>query len=965
MKRFFLIIPLLLISSRLFAQPGSYLPEGGYLNTLSAKVGDTLQFHISTSSNPFQISIFKLGVSQKLVYTSPLIPGGELPVPDSAYANGCNWPVSFSLPIDQSWQPGIYSALFPVSSGNGEIIFSIRPANPGSDSKILVIMSTNTMQAYNNYGGKSLYNYNSTNSLHANWVSYDRPFTYTAQYDYYGWENYLVNWLGRNNISVEFATDVDIEKYSDLLSNYDVVIFVGHEEYWSLPERENVQNFADSGGRVMFLSGNTCWWQVRFENNFRTMVCYKSSSTDPMTNLNNSLVTVNWFNSPVYNPEDMLTGVSYRFAGYVNHQGYLLSSDGYGGYTAYNTQDWIYKGTGLKDGDILGQKATIVGYETDGVRFSWDDGEPIAATQGGTPPNFKILGISKAYNPDFPYDNHAVMGIHYTNNNGAIFTASTTDWANGLASDTAVQKITLNILNTFLTKSYPPDITSWTPNVITLRNINNENVYVNSRDSIALTKNTLIFKISATDPFNENLNYTWTVDGNEVSSNNNSYVYHNDGSSDSKIITVYVYNNKDTSSLSWEIYPSNYNSISYTVSGSVNYYNASNSPMDSVNVFLIDQSGQITSTISDLNGNYVFNDIPQGNYSLTASSAMPFLRSAVNSTDALAAIRYYLHLTVLDSMQILAADVNYNGAINSTDALSIVRRFIGASDFFNRSDWLFDTLHISINDSSLTNQNLVCVAAGDVNLSYTGAISKIQADKYCSLTVPGELNSPNQNEVEIPVRILSSIEADAFGIVIKYPSAKLKFESISSDISGMMYNNNGRELALAWVDLSDAKNILKLNYNDVLFTMKFKLLTTETNKDFAFKLGDGTEFTDADGKPIENVQLQVPNTKDIVPNNFKLYQNYPNPFNPSTVIKYEIPASLNSSRGGTLISLKVYDVLGREAATLVNEVQSAGEHSVSFNGQQTANHRQLASGIYYYILKAGDFVQARKMILMK
>ena len=100
------------------------------------------------------------------------------------------------------------------------------------------------------------------------------------------------------------------------------------------------------------------------------------------------------------------------------------------------------------------------------------------------------------------------------------------------------------------------------------------------------------------------------------------------------------------------------------------------------------------------------------------------------------------------------------------------------------------------------------------------------------------------------------------------------------------------------------------------------------------------------------------NSNDLTPDNFTLYQNYPNPFNPTTTIKYSIP-SVISTEGRNLVTLKVYDVLGNEIATLVNEEKSAGEYQVNFDASK------LASGIYFYQLKAGSFVQTKKMILLK
>jgi hypothetical protein len=90
---------------------------------------------------------------------------------------------------------------------------------------------------------------------------------------------------------------------------------------------------------------------------------------------------------------------------------------------------------------------------------------------------------------------------------------------------------------------------------------------------------------------------------------------------------------------------------------------------------------------------------------------------------------------------------------------------------------------------------------------------------------------------------------------------------------------------------------------------------------------------------------------------FELYQNYPNPFNPSTKIKFEIPDQGRTVRN--LITLKVYDVLGDEITTLVNEELPAGEYEVEFDATG------LPSGIYFYQLKVGSFIQTKKMVLLK
>jgi hypothetical protein len=89
-----------------------------------------------------------------------------------------------------------------------------------------------------------------------------------------------------------------------------------------------------------------------------------------------------------------------------------------------------------------------------------------------------------------------------------------------------------------------------------------------------------------------------------------------------------------------------------------------------------------------------------------------------------------------------------------------------------------------------------------------------------------------------------------------------------------------------------------------------------------------------------------------IPKSFELSQNYPNPFNPTTTIKYQIPKD-------AFVSIKIYDILGREIYSLVNENKQAGYYSVNFNGSN------LASGIYFYRIKAGDYVNVKRMALIK
>jgi len=110
---------------------------------------------------------------------------------------------------------------------------------------------------------------------------------------------------------------------------------------------------------------------------------------------------------------------------------------------------------------------------------------------------------------------------------------------------------------------------------------------------------------------------------------------------------------------------------------------------------------------------------------------------------------------------------------------------------------------------------------------------------------------------------------------------------------------------------------------------------------------------------IPSPAVDVEKRTDLSPKDFVLYQNYPNPFNPSTTIKYSIPNVVKMTRRVIFTKLIVYDVLGKKVATLVNREQKPGYYEVEFNA---AN---ISSGVYYYQLRAGSFIETKKMILMR
>ncbi|HEY9165235.1 MAG TPA: T9SS type A sorting domain-containing protein [Candidatus Kryptonia bacterium] len=174
------------------------------------------------------------------------------------------------------------------------------------------------------------------------------------------------------------------------------------------------------------------------------------------------------------------------------------------------------------------------------------------------------------------------------------------------------------------------------------------------------------------------------------------------------------------------------------------------------------------------------------------------------------------------------------------------------------------------------------------------------------------------------------------------------------------------------IELADAYSFCFATYDTILFTGTNLGLffstdrgVTWTNSNEGMKgygiysiiVHDGFVFagTLSDGvwrRPLDEIMTAVPNDRRVIPFHFELHQNFPNPFNPTTTIKYDLPEN-------ALVTIKVFDVLGKEISRLVYERQRAGSHSVVFNASN------LPSGVYFYRLQAGTFSNTKKLLLLK
>ena len=393
---------------------------------------------------------------------------------------------------------------------------------------------------------------------------------------------------------------------------------------------------------------------------------------------------------------------------------------------------------------------------------------------------------------------------------------------------------------------------------------------------------------------------------------------------------------------------------SYAVSGIIRYGDASGPPIGGVNVALTPiPTGNQRVSATDSSGIYLFTSAASANYSLAASKGSGFPAAYVNAADALRAALYSIDPVtyVLSPIQILAADVNNDGSVNSADALQILLRYVGTLASFSKGEWVFipASSNISVASQNVTD-DVIGLAVGDVNGDAQPGGAHFAKDATSSVqfvilhtSVIMTINS--FEEFEIPLRLKTSSAVASISLAMKYPLESATFVGARGP-EGMLSAANNGVVRIAWFG---AEHALHLKENDVVLTIRFK--PTGRIKDFDLTLDPTSQITDDLATVLTGVGIEIPSIEASVPSVFALGQNYPNPFNPSTMISYQVP---NPSS----VSLSVFNTLGQVVATLVGEKKEAGYYTVKWNAK-------VPSGIYFYRLQAGEFIETKKMILVK
>ena len=472
--------------------------------------GETIYFNIGmTAGASFTVRIFRGDTDPSPIALGTFTSGGPFDRTRTLYRDGVPSPALSTLPhyqIATSDPSGLYFARVEVMRRRtppggrfvGELERSIHeqldipfvvraPAN--QRNKILVVIPDATFEAYNIWGGRSLYGYAigddpdwaayvSTPSGTGPWafkVSFRRHFRpmypelqafdpeadpsalaistpFVHRWHYRIW--HFVQWAAREGLNLDFCTSRDLDSEVPA-SSYAAVVFPGHHEYWSTQMRLNLQSYQAGGGNAVFLSGNVIWFQVRFDYVNDQLICYKYPNFDPLFGTSQQfLSTGHWQDAPVSWPSYSATGVNWSGEVY-----------GYEACESYHPCD------GAKDHWALAQSLALMTDGGGGPAFGkfvgsvsersviGDGAETDQCDATASPAGFTRLAIAgrqpeASYTEPFmcaPADHDTcTMGIFSPNGNNATFTASSTNWTLGLSrqmsSWNAMDQITLNAL---------------------------------------------------------------------------------------------------------------------------------------------------------------------------------------------------------------------------------------------------------------------------------------------------------------------------------------------------------------------------------------------------------------------------------------------------------------------------------------------------------------------------------------
>lgn len=401
-----------------------------YAGATDAMPGDSVALHVSVADDAtYRILVYRLGwyggVGARQVACLPSCDGAEqgvrqpMPVHETNGAIVADWPTTETLTIDPAWVSGYYLIRVLLLTG-GQTAHSATTyviVNSKQNAKMLIQVPVDTWQAYNGWGGRSLYDLPGLGPR-ARVVSFDRPYAWDGPGGQgpLGWEIPFVRFVERSGYDVSYQSDVYTNAHPESLLQHKLVAVAGHSEYWTSTMRDAFDAARDQDKVVnfAFMGANDAYWQIRLEDGGRTIESYKSTSDpEPNPRLKTAMFR------EVGRRECELIG--------IQHQGASPLYWPPGDYTvpAAAADDPWFKNTGLVAGSVV---PGIVSVESDTI--------PGTETAGASCGHSLTVLFHREHGGD--KDGNA-DAIRYTNYNGAIVFASGShqfSWALDDFSDT-------------------------------------------------------------------------------------------------------------------------------------------------------------------------------------------------------------------------------------------------------------------------------------------------------------------------------------------------------------------------------------------------------------------------------------------------------------------------------------------------------------------------------------------------
>lgn len=337
----------------------------GYFDDVSYLPGDSATLYVDSQGDPFSYTVYRMGYYQGLggreVASGNVGANAPQPAPTVGgdFSGGAKllrtgWHSSAEIPIGADWVSGYYLVKLrdAVNGGESYANFVVRSATP---APIVINLSTNTWEAYNRWGNLSLYRDSRVTPAIVSELGVAHQVTFQRPY-LEGWgagmfflyDRPLVEWAESHGYPVSYSTDEDLRHAREAGPQTKLVIFSGHEEYYSMKDRNQLLKLTARGVSEAFFGGNAWAWQARFNDTAHVMAVWRRKSLDPGTNRRDK--TVRW--EAVRLPQDALTGTMQTWGAQVGPQ------------TAYATSSWPWNGAGVVGGADLGP---VDGTEFDGI----------------------------------------------------------------------------------------------------------------------------------------------------------------------------------------------------------------------------------------------------------------------------------------------------------------------------------------------------------------------------------------------------------------------------------------------------------------------------------------------------------------------------------------------------------------------------------------------------------------------